>query len=340
MKISISSKIVILVFSLVLSSTLIVGFLVEAESKEILVEQAEARLKYETQLKAQSIQNQIKSLGEDVKYLLGTPPIRGIARAKANKGIDPKDGSSLKLWKDRLVTIFKELLRAKGEYVQVRFIGAENNSKEVVRVNRFGNSLVNVRASELQSKGDGEFYKETKTFPPGEVNLSQITLNRENGKIVEPHMPVIRSATPFYYDSEYHGMLVINLDARKMLRDFYLSTPKEFTPNLVNSSGDYLVHAVEGKVFGWDLGKKFSIQDDFPELDLNMNSDPRQKNVVIRQGDTVLHFVRAYFDSNHPKRFLGISLSTSKKDLLARANMVRQKSFILVVDEHVEARIS
>ena len=68
----------------------------------------------------------IEELRNDVMFLSSTPPIQGIIRATLNKGIDPIDKSTAKQWKDRLSTIFREMLYAKSDYDQIRFIGYQN----------------------------------------------------------------------------------------------------------------------------------------------------------------------------------------------------------------------
>ncbi|MEZ4873659.1 MAG: hypothetical protein R2827_15750 [Bdellovibrionales bacterium] len=53
-------------------------------------------------------------------------------RAAQNNGVDPLDGSSISLWKDRLSVIFQEMIHSKNKYIQIRYIGVADDGKELV----------------------------------------------------------------------------------------------------------------------------------------------------------------------------------------------------------------
>ena len=138
----------------------------------------------------------IEALRRDVRFLSSTPPIEGIIRATKGKGKDAVDGSSLKQWKDRLAVIFKEMLIVHPDYQQIRFIGVENEGKELVRVDWNQRRLERTSEKLLQVKGNEAYFKEALKTPVNKVYLSEFSLNREWGKVVEPLQLVIRAAVP------------------------------------------------------------------------------------------------------------------------------------------------
>jgi len=151
-RLSIVMKVSILAGSIAALASLIVGTLIVNGSANIVYQEALNHLKYETNLKSVKLISDIKNLSGDTQYLAGTPPIKGIPRAIANGGIDPYDNSHLIMWKKRLATIFSELIRAKPNYLQIRYIGIADNGKELIRVDRKGNLIKNISIKDLQQK--------------------------------------------------------------------------------------------------------------------------------------------------------------------------------------------
>lgn len=93
----------------------------------------------------------------------------------------------------RIVRLFSTLIEEKG-YLQVRLIDLESGM-EVVRVNRSnGESLIPdvTPKKQLQIKAGHQYVTEGKLLKPEEIYISEINLNKENGKIAVPHTPTQR----------------------------------------------------------------------------------------------------------------------------------------------------
>lgn len=162
---------------------------------------------------AKNIQGRIDELKSDVLFIGSTPPIEGILRASSNNGIDPNDNSTLDLWKSRLATIFKELLFAKPNYSQVRYIGVEDEGLEIVRFDRYRGKVFQVEERNLQKKSGEYYFDEAINTGANKIYLSKFSLNREHGKISYPLQMVIRSAMPVYKNAESpFGFIIINSD--------------------------------------------------------------------------------------------------------------------------------
>ena len=316
----IAKKIVTLTSLLVLLSSLGLGLIFYVEGKQYLIERDLKTLEEDVSLFNQGFQSHIDILKENVIFLTGTPPIQGIIRARKGGGVDPRDGSTEKVWRQRLAVIFQKFLRAKPDYYQIRYIGIADEGKEIVRVDRIGNVVNTVLDKDLQSKAHRDYFKESVSLRRGQVYLSNITLNREYGKVSRPHMPILRGAVPIYdEDGEVFGIFVLSLDLRSFLKD---PSPSRFQFFVTNHHGDFLAHPNPALTFGFDLGKRYRIQDFYPEMGVFF--EPRnatQKETLFFEnnagGQDVVSFAKMRFDDLHPERFLGLVMAETYQSLIA-----------------------
>ncbi len=109
---------------------------------------------------------------------------------------------------------YVELIKGITNYDQFRFINLEG--KELFRAERNGtNSL---KLGELQDKNNRFYVKEGLKLEPGQIYVSTITLNIENGKIEVPYKPVLRVVGPIFdQNNEMLGIVVINFRMGKIL---------------------------------------------------------------------------------------------------------------------------
>ena len=325
---SIVMKVSILAGSIAALASLIVGTLIINGSADIVYQNALSRLKYETNIKSLRLISDIKNLSGDAQYLVATPPIKGIPRAIKNGGIDPFDNSDLSTWKDRLATIFTELIRAKPNYLQIRYITVADQGKELIRVERSGKLIRNQPQSKLQQKGNTDYFKNAIKIDLGEVYLSNITLNREFNKISEPHTPVIRAATPIYFEEKIFGILVINMTFGDIFNELIKNTPRELTPYVTNEDGYFLAHPNHRMTYGFDLGNKNTIQSTYPGFNLDRHGDLRDTELTISTHDGVIHVVKAHYDPTQKDRFFAVMLATSSDNLQSGAVNLRNQSFL------------
>ena len=66
--------------------------------------------------------------------------------------------------------------------------------RELVRVVRLGNTIVTAEREELQARGNRPYFQEAVRLQPGEVYVSEITLDCEWARVVEPCATVMRAA--------------------------------------------------------------------------------------------------------------------------------------------------
>jgi putative methionine-R-sulfoxide reductase with GAF domain len=157
---------------------------------------------------------------------------------------------------------FLAFAQARLFYDQVRFLDA--SGQEIVRVNtsRQGVSTV-VAQADLQNKGDRYYFQNSVDLLPGAVYISPLDLNVEGGKIEIPHKPVIRYATPVYYDGQSRGVIVTNVLAEYFLAPLGSGRVPAF---MGDAAGYYLYHPDKSKRWGRDLETGITMVQDFPEL--------------------------------------------------------------------------
>lgn len=217
----------------------------------------------------QRFMDQIESTRDEVVALSVTPPVQGLIRARQAGGVDPNGGSTEQQWKDRLGTIFIGYLNAQNDYLKIRYIGIEDQGREIVRVDRNGPGGSSRRCPEnaLQQKGDSAYFIEAMASGSGEVYISPLELNEEYGVIQSPHIPTLRLAVKVSDESgEPFGLVIVNLDLRTV---FVHSTQIPITASrvyLINEQGDFLYHPDPSQTFGSEFGNPGRAFQQFPSL--------------------------------------------------------------------------
>jgi hypothetical protein len=109
---------------------------------------------------------------------------------------------------------YLEIIKGITPYDQFRFL--DLNGKEFFRVQRKG--IDSLEFGELQDKSSRSYFKEGIGLKYGQLYLSQINLNRENGKIEKPYKPVIRAVQPIFDGNKKKiGVMVINYKMDRIL---------------------------------------------------------------------------------------------------------------------------
>ncbi|WP_196140483.1 response regulator [Aliikangiella sp. G2MR2-5] len=218
----------------------------------------------------ETVSNRIKGLLNDLDFVSKTPPIQGIIRASNSSESDPVDGSTLKLWKKRLSSIFVAYLTTYPHIDQIRYIGFENNGKELVRVNRQDTEVIVVEEENLQFKETHDYVVRSRTLAQGEYYLSPISLNKEFGEVEVPYKPMLRIAKPIFdHKDRIFGIVIINYRFQAILDSLKEIENNHFQFFLLNQFGDFLYHHDENRRFGFDKKKLYRWTDEF-----NASSQP------------------------------------------------------------------
>jgi PAS domain S-box-containing protein len=162
-----------------------------------------------------------------------------------------------------LAEVFLTFAREKGLYDQIRFLDTEG--QEVVRVNLAGGDPVLVGGSQLRDKSGRYYVAKALRLDKGQVYLSPLDLNIEDGAVEQPIKPVLRFATPVF-DSEgrRQGLVVLNY-----LGDLLLDRFRQAAANiadhvqLLNGDGYWLSSPRPNEAWGFMFGREDTFQRRF-----------------------------------------------------------------------------
>ena len=173
-----------------------------------------------------------------------------------------------------MTSVFMRLLAYNDGYAKVRWI--DETGMERVRVNNVEGRTVPVPAAELQALGESYYFKESMALKDGEVYISPLDLNVENGQIDVPHKPVLRLATPIRGgDGTPHGILIVNVAAQALL-DAFTNSLVEARDHamLLNSEGYWLKSPDSSLEWGFMFKRKDTLAARHPQAWKEISSIP------------------------------------------------------------------
>ena len=336
MRFSIVHKFSLTIVLLVLFSVSMVGWIFYSKTTELLVTAALDDISSNIKDAGARVQEHIAVQNEDILFLANMPPIQGMLRAHDNANYDQQDKSSYQQWVKRQQSIFVSMLKNKPEYLKLRFI--DKYGQEQIVVGREGNHIVALAGGELQNKLHRVYFNETLKLEKGSVYLSEINLNREYGKISVPHREVLRSSAPVYNEvnGEVAGILLVTVEIGKALRSIQ-DGAKGSGSNIyiTNDRGGYLLHPDSSKGYGFDLGKHYRIQEEFPQLAKLYLPDNKDLESILQPkdigGDYVINFAKIHFDPNKPERFIAVGMTELYSDIVAKQTGVLNNVVIIAL---------
>jgi hypothetical protein len=180
-----SSRLTVAMVALVLLATTAVGVLTYLNITASALPRALERLDRHAGLLGNEIAAAAGIARADVTSFRSSTSVIDIMTAHISSASDPATKAE---WRRRLGLRFAAELDSKLNYYEFRFIGVEDGGREIVRADRWGpnGSVRVVPDSELQQKGDSEYFKETIRLPSGAVHVSPIVLNEDHGVIETP----------------------------------------------------------------------------------------------------------------------------------------------------------
>ena len=322
MRLSLVHKLSITSVLLVVMTASIVGGLFYTKGTEILVEHALEDIAQEISNAGYQLKTHVEDQNQDVSYLIHVPPIQGILRAQKTDNFDVLGDSSAEQWADRLIQIYKSMLKSKPAYLKIRFI--DISGQELVVVGREGDEFVTVSHDGLQNKSARTYVQETLKLQDGQVFLSEINLNREYGEITQPYTEVLRSASPVFDETsgEVAGLVVITAEIghelRKIQDNVHLLGRNVY---ITNDRGDYLLHPDFSMSYGFDFGKDYRIQEDIPHIARFFSPDNKDKTLILLPDETggqdIIEFSKILLDPARPERFIAVGITQLYSDIVA-----------------------
>jgi PAS domain S-box-containing protein len=266
---TLTTKLAIAMIGLVAIAVSAVGWLNYRNLEQALLLRARDRIETHSRQLATDLEYYAASATGDVASFRSAAALHGLIRARRAGGIDPVDGVSEKIWRDRLASRFAAELEAKPTYAMLRIIGLDDDGRELVRVDRAGpNDTVRIVPEEgLLKRNTRGYFQETMGLGPTQIYVSPLDLGRRNGLIEAVHRPTLRVATPIFGDDgKPFGLFMVNVDMRRAFNRVRSSVLPGETIYVVNKHGDYLIHPDRSREFGALLGKPNDWKADFPHL--------------------------------------------------------------------------
>ena len=302
MRYSIGFKLALLLATFGIVSMGLVGYYSYASSRANLLDNAQGNLLTATQVLGRNFQATVDSVSADARMLARLP--------LAEASLQDSGKTSALSSKSNLSATFIAMMAARPEYSQVRLISADQHGLEQVRVDRDGRQLTAIDASLLQEKAHFPYVFNTLNMGFGEVHLSDIRLNREQGTHSGFGEPTLRVATPVVSaEGVVKGLIVISLDLNSVFNRLKLDLPAFYEAYLSNRWGDFLIHPDASQTFGFENGRRILIQDEFPIVsDLIVGTQTAAvgnlEGSKIVMGGSVGAFVRLPIGVPSAKRFV------------------------------------
>jgi len=228
---------------------------------------------------------------------------------------------------------FLNFLKESSAYYQLGYIDKEGN--EILEAEREGGVVEIISKENLKNKKDEDYFSKTLNFDKGEIFISQIELNVEDGEIdnfgteENPiYLPIIFYAIPTFSESgERTGVVFLSYEADNFLDDIRNSAREGETIFLTNEEGYYLAHPNSKKEFAPIFGRDDNIYSDYPEISKRILLD--YNNRRFETDDLIFSFKYIYptagnfgvhkgsekiFGENPEESYFWVLVSVSDKD--------------------------
>jgi diguanylate cyclase (GGDEF)-like protein len=293
------------------------GYYIYNSSREMLLHAAERDLLTSVQVLGRNLHGSLRTISLDAAVLTNGPQVHELGQIK-----DPVELSHAQ---DDLAQSFRAMLLAHPDYMQIRLISATNHGLELVRQDRDGPSIVRVEGADLQEKGHYAYVFETLRLTPGDVRISPIVINHEQGAHSGLGKPTLHVSTPVAdATGKVFALLVINVDLDQLFSQLQSDLPKEYQVYLSNRWGDLLIHPDHRRTFGFDQGRRLYLQDEFPEV-ARLLTETGSTSLISRsieqgpQDRLVAAFVRlSHNDASEP--FVVLGLGQPQSHVLVQAS--------------------
>jgi methyl-accepting chemotaxis protein len=197
-------------------------------------------LERQVDLLSGSVAAVLKHVPGDLAYLRDSASMFQYGRA-----LVIQDQNSLEVNGRSLARDFLSLAKNRRIYNQLRFIGADG--RELIRIEHNeeqGFSRI-LQPEQLRDKSTSSHFREASRLAFGDLYISPVDLNREDGELEQPLRPTIRFATPIFAVGErLVGVLILNVDASAFLaqvRDASVAHGVQFS--VINEHGYFLANS-------------------------------------------------------------------------------------------------
>ncbi len=258
---SLTSKIAGLAIVLVVATIVIFGLLVQRAAQGAITAREGDRLIYGVSDVAQKLHEEIEKAVHDAQVAAATAAVQGLVRSIQNGGVDPIDGVTTAEWRQRIADNFKAILSGEKSYLSVDLLGADDDGREIVNVDRGKDGKIRVDADGIKQPGDRLLFQNAMRQPAGTPYISDIMPQDGGGPLV------IDVAAPVStLRGERFGILKISLDCSRLiarLAGFNDAVSKLYMTTL---DGRYVINPDATSPLSSHWQHRGRIQDDMPWL--------------------------------------------------------------------------
>ncbi len=255
------TKIVVPMVILAVVPAIFVGLFTISSVRTALRTTAIQRLEFDAASRVRAISEFLEGVRRDLRFISELTPVRDLTGAMGSFTAEQVDDS--RRVAERELAIFAQGKRA---YYQVRYL--DDTGDEVIRLNIDKGQVEIVSPERLQDKGNRYYVREALALEPGQIYVSPMDLNVEQGQVELPYRGVVRYAARVRgSDGRGCGLVVINLYADYVL-SLLAPLPVGAEAWLVDQDGTYLGYVGESearrKLFRLGQGRRLS-QDFSPD---------------------------------------------------------------------------
>lgn len=239
--------------------TALAGYYLYHSNRESMLQAAQRDLLTSAQVLGRNLRGSLRAIAVNAAVLSNGPRVHEL------NGIGERQQRTLV--EDNLAAAFRAMLIAHPDYMQIRLIRADAHGLEWVRADRDGPRIVRVDGADLQEKGHYAYVFEALRLAPGEVRISPIVINHEEGAHSGLGKPTLHVSMPVADKAgKVFALLVINVDLDQLFVKLQSDLPSDYQVYLANRWGDLLVHPDSRRTFGFDQGRRWFLQDEFPAV--------------------------------------------------------------------------
>ena len=317
--------ITLLVFCILLLPTL---YFFELKSRKDAFQLAYSNLREELDTKSQALRGHLQQSVAAIHFFYVTPPVTGIIRAAENDLIDPVLQTPMDVWQTRLAEIFSGFMQTDRYLAQARYIKLAEQGQEIVRIDKTPQGITRVTGSQLQKKGQRDYFVAASKLDINKVYLSPINYNRENGEIQFPYVRMYRVAKPVFDSNEQvFGVLVANYFADGLIDSLTFNKPDGIHLYLLNNNNQFLYHPKPNMRFTFEFGQPTSWFDEFSTTQL------MSKYTALPLTDLPSHYyLKREITLEGGVEMLPLTLAVSiDTEYLLKEVTQRRENFILIV---------
>lgn len=271
--VSLRTKIVVPMVVLAVTPATAVAVFTISRMQESLRESAIERVVFETGSKARAVEEFLETVQQDLVFLSQLNVVRNLATAESSGMTE-----QIKVLRREAEEEFQIFSQGKRAYYQLRYLN--NVGHEVVRLNVNAGLPWVVPVQQLQDKSQRYYVKDALAVTPGEIYISPMDLNVEQGEVEVPYRAVVRYATPVVgREGHGQGLMAINLSA-----DYLFSLvgplPSGTEAWLTDQEGVYLGYVGESK----EQGSLHSLEK---RRRLSADYGPQEMTAILDNNGTV-----------------------------------------------------